>query len=114
MQKLEAGNIGTRHSLRSACSRGPLRPLRGSTCGLGQPDAFGAGTSPHGSRTPARGGYENTSTLATIGRLLAAVVLLVSGGCITRTGEYYQNSLGDSPLAILRMKENAAVAPRTI
>ena len=46
-----------RHTLRSARSRGPLRPLRGSTCGLGQPDAFGAGTSPYGSRQPARGGY---------------------------------------------------------
>ena len=33
--------IGTRHSLRSACSR------------------------PYGLRTPARGGYGNTSTLAT-------------------------------------------------
>ena len=37
--------------------RGPLRPLRGSTCGLGQPDAFGAGTSPYGSQPPTRGGY---------------------------------------------------------
>ena len=44
-----------RYSLRSACSRGPLRPLRGSAFGLGQPDDFVAGASPHGSRTPAMG-----------------------------------------------------------
>ena len=47
----------SRHSLRSACSRGLLRPLCGSACGLGQPDASGAGASPQGSRTPSRGGY---------------------------------------------------------
>ena len=34
-----------------------MRPLRGSAFGLGQPDDFVAGASPHGSRTPARGGY---------------------------------------------------------
>ena len=54
MKKLETGNIGTRHSLRSACSL------------------------PHGSRTPARGGYGNngignTSTMATFSRLPAAL-----------------------------------------
>ena len=47
----------SRHSLRSACLRRLLRPLRGSGFALGQPDAFGAGASPHGSQTPARGGY---------------------------------------------------------
>jgi hypothetical protein len=41
-EKMAIGNIGTRHSLRSACSL------------------------PHGSRTPARGGYGNIPTLATI------------------------------------------------
>lgn len=41
-EKMAIGNIETRHSLRSACSL------------------------PHGSRTPARGGYGNTSTLATL------------------------------------------------
>ena len=54
----------TRHSLRSACSRGPLRPLRGSAFGLGQPDDFVAGASPHGSRTPARGGYARRPRIA--------------------------------------------------
>ena len=54
----ESRLVGTsRHSLRSACLRGPLRPLRGSAFGLGQPDDFVAGASPHGSQTPARGGY---------------------------------------------------------
>ena len=81
MRELETGNIGTRHSLRSAYSRRPLRPLRGSRFALWQPDAFGAGASPHGSRTPARGGYGNTFTLATISRLLATVALLASAGC---------------------------------
>ena len=38
--QLEIGNIGTRHSLRLACSL------------------------PHGSRTTARGGYGNTSTIS--------------------------------------------------
>ena len=47
----------SRHSLRSAWSRGPLRPLRGSAFGLGQPDDFVAGASPYGSRPPSRGGY---------------------------------------------------------
>jgi hypothetical protein len=56
------GQLETRHSLRSACSRGLLRPLRGSAFGLGQPDDFVAGASPHGSRTPARGGYGNIGT----------------------------------------------------
>ena len=41
-EKMTIGNIGTRHSLRSACSL------------------------PHGSRTPARGGYGNIPTLATV------------------------------------------------
>ena len=44
---------------RSSWSRGLLRPLRGSACGLGQPDAFGAGASPYGSRPPTRGGYDS-------------------------------------------------------
>ena len=33
-------------------SRVPLRPLRGSACGLGQPDAFGAGAFPLRSFAP--------------------------------------------------------------
>ena len=41
-EEMAIGNIGTRHSLRSACSL------------------------PHGSRTPARGGYGNIPTLATV------------------------------------------------
>ena len=44
----------SRHSLRSAWSRGLLRPLRGSTFGLGQPDDFVAGASPYGARPPTR------------------------------------------------------------
>ena len=85
MKKLETRNIGTRHSLCSACSL------------------------PHGSRTPARGGYGNTSTLATIGRLLAAVVLLASAGCKSmkengifspRSGELFQTTkMGTGVLA---------------
>ena len=47
--------LGTR--LRSAWSRRPLRPLRGSRFVLRQPDAFGAGASSHGSRCPTSGGY---------------------------------------------------------
>ncbi len=42
--KLTGGFLGSRS--RPACSRGLLRPLRGSTSGLGQPDDFVAGASP--------------------------------------------------------------------
>ena len=50
---LFGGFLGSRS--RSACSRGLLRPLRGSAFGLGQPDDFVAGASPHVSRTPRKG-----------------------------------------------------------
>ena len=49
--------FSARLSLRSACSRGALRLLRSSRYARTQPDAFGAGSSPHGSRPPARVGY---------------------------------------------------------
>jgi len=59
------GFLGSRS--RSACSRGLLRPLRGSAFGLGQPDDFVAGASPHGSRTTARGGYPRLIVLTVYG-----------------------------------------------
>ena len=37
-------------------------------------------------------GISNTSILATINKIIAVVALLASGGCITRTGEYYQDT----------------------
>ena len=37
-------------------------------------------------------GTGNTSTLATINKIIVVVALLASGGCITRTGEYYQDT----------------------
>ena len=65
LQIAVGGFLGSRS--RSACSRELLRPLRGSAFGLGQPDDFIAGASPHGSRTPARGGYPRLIVLTAYG-----------------------------------------------
>ena len=60
------GNIGTRHSLRSACSL------------------------PHGSRTPARGGYGNTSTLA----------IFTAYDCLAMPNPYWDESLSAKEFCI--------------
>ena len=56
-RRVRAGPCGT--TLAPAFGRDlrSVDTLRGSAFGLGQPDDFVAGASPHGSRTPSRGGY---------------------------------------------------------